>query len=187
VIAQPELFQLDPPVPVEPDDAPACTERHMLDLLHNRYTTDHGNGSRYACAEHVRNAAGFDANRTADFIAMDLWPSKGLHLHGHEVKVSRSDWLRELADPRKAAAFTRYMDYWWLAVPNDKIVRDDLPLGWGLMIQRGSRLYAVIQAARLSPEPIPRSFMASLMRATSVTAERRTARRMTVDPTRRST
>jgi hypothetical protein len=79
------------------------------------------------------------------------------------------------------------MDYWWLAVPNDKIVRDDLPLGWGLMIQRGGRLVAVIQPARLRPEPIPRSFMASLMRATSVTADRRATRRMTVDPTRRST
>jgi len=32
---------------------------------------------------------------------MDLWPSGGLEIHGHEVKVSRSDWLRELKEPEK--------------------------------------------------------------------------------------
>ncbi len=174
--AQPELFQLDPWEPAEPEnDTPAATERDMLDLLHNRYSFDGGNGARYACAEHVRNGAGFDANRTADFIAMDLWPSKGLHLHGHEVKVSRADWLRELADPAKAAAFMRYMDRWWLAVPDERIVRNDLPEGWGLLAQRGSRLIAVVPAPLLQPEPIPRSLLAPLLRSTSATAARRAA------------
>jgi hypothetical protein len=80
--ARPELFTVTPPRQRwEPLDEPAPgprspTERAMLDLLHRRYSFDGGNGARYACAEHVRNGAGFDATRTADFVAMDPWPSK---------------------------------------------------------------------------------------------------------------
>lgn len=110
------------------------TERRMLDLLHARYSaTNPGNGPRYVIAEHVKNDAGFDAPRIADAIVQDLWPSTGLPLHGHEIKVSRSDWLTELKDPSKADAFRRHMDYWWLVVSDKSIVRDDLPDGWGLM------------------------------------------------------
>ena len=152
--------------------APPATERAMLDLLHARYSGEYGNGIRYVCAEHVRNRAGFDATRTADFMAMDLWPSSGLLLHGHEVKVSRSDWLRELADPSKAEAFTRYVDRWWVVVPHKRVVRDDLPDQWGLMVRRGERLVVVRPAPVLVPEPPPRTFLASLMRAVVMTARR---------------
>lgn len=151
-----------------------AAEREMLDLLHHRYSaTNPGNGPRYVCAEHVKSHAGFDAQRCADFVAMDLWPSKGLHLHGHEVKVSRSDWLRELATPGKADPFMRYMDHWWLAVPDRSIVRDDLPTGWGLLVLRDGRLTVAVRAPRLDPEPIPRSLLAPLLRATAATARRR--------------
>lgn len=151
-----------------------ATERDMLDLLHGRYNaTSPGNGPRYACAEHVRSHAGFDASRTADFIAMDLWPSKGLAIHGHEVKVSRSDWLRELASPGKADPFMRYVDRWWLVVADRAIVRDDLPVGWGLMAVRGGRLIVVTQAPKLRPEPMPRHLLAPLLRSTAATARRR--------------
>lgn len=148
------------------------TERRMLDLLCARYTHRVGNGERWARAEHVRSHAGFDARRTADFIAMDLWPSKGLALHGHEVKVSRSDWLTELRDPSKAEEFRRYMDRWWLVVPDVSIVRSDLPEGWGLMACHGQRLRVVKPAPVLHPEPVPRTMLACLLRAAVVTAER---------------
>lgn len=151
---------------------PAVTERHMLDLLGRRYTKLVGNGDRWIRAEHVRSHAGFDARRTADFIAMDLWPSKGLTLHGHEVKVSRGDWLTELADPSKADEFRRYMDRWWLVVPDATIVRDDLPDGWGLMVARGPALAIRVPAPKLTPEPMPRTMQACLLRAAVKTAER---------------
>ena len=172
----PQLIGVDRPLlGPEPPTTPS-TERAMLDLLHARYDANPGNGPRFVCAEHVRNRAGFDASRTADFIAMDVWPSSGLPIHGHEVKVSRSDWLRELADPSKADAFMRYVDYWWLVVPDKRIVRDDLPAGWGLLVQSGHRLSVARSAVRLSPEPLPRTMLASLLRATVATARRRMER-----------
>lgn len=154
------------------------TERDVLNLLHQRYCQVVGNGPRYAIAEHVRSAAGFDARRTADCIVMDLWPSKGLAMHGHEIKVSRSDWLTELKDPDKAEAFKPYMDYWWLVVSDRAIVKDgELPADWGLLAPSASRaglgyLQVVKQAKRLHPEPIPKTMVAALLRATAKTAQR---------------
>lgn len=168
-----ELFDVDGIVP----EIPKATERTMLDALHRRYDVrSQGLSSRYAVAEHVRNDAGFKATRTADFMAMDLWPSygKGLRLHGHEVKVSRSDWLTELKDPTKAQAFTPYCNYWWLVVPDAKIVKEgELPDEWGMLVLNSSGLRAKVRAPLMDAVPMPRGFVAALLRATQTTATRR--------------
>ena len=166
-------------------DAAKFTERDMLDALHARYSQlTQGAIRRYVCAEHVRSACGFagwssisDAPsgartmRTADFLAQDTWESQGLHLHGHEVKVSRSDWLTEIADPSKASAIKRYCDRWWLGVRDRTIVRDDLPDDWGLLaFGRDGKLRVYHSAPQLDPEPMPATFRASLMRAVAKTS-----------------
>jgi hypothetical protein len=177
------------PVFEPPEKGTKFTERRMLDHLHNRYgQVNAGNGPRWASAEHVKNQAGFFAGRCADFIAIDLWPGgDGCELHGHEVKVSRSDWLHELKQPDKAEAFKRYMDRWWLVVPDATIVKPgELPEGWGLLTLvrdkwpgrglpnlDGHKLRAKIQAPKLTPEPLPREMLATLMRSTARTAKRR--------------
>jgi hypothetical protein len=166
------------------------TERQMLDYLHKRYSFEIGNGRRYAVAEHVKDDAGFYHKRVADFISIDCWPGgqgDGIQLHGHEVKVSRSDWLHELKDPEKAEAFKRYMDRWWLVVPDLAIVKPfELPEDWGLLslvketipgwgshpTRAGFQLRVKVQAPRLSPEPLPKPMLATLMRATAKTAKR---------------
>jgi hypothetical protein len=156
-----------------PRSAPVLTERDVLDLLNDRYLRlTPGNGVRYVTAEHVRSHAGFDARRTADMIVQDMWPSSGLALIGHEVKVSRGDWLTELKAPEKAEEFRRYMHRWWLVVSDPRIVRDDLPDGWGLMAVTRGGLRVVKQAPRLTPEPIPRTMQVALLRAATATASR---------------
>jgi hypothetical protein len=151
------LFDVGPEVEQKTPAVVASTERDVLDLLHQRYSHTYGNGFRYAVAEHVRSHGGFDARRTADFVAMDLWPSKGFALHGHEVKVSRSDWLAELRQPEKAAEFTPYMTYWWVVAGASDIVRkDELPPGWGLLIATLRRpIVYRWQRAVTPPEPQP--------------------------------
>lgn len=102
------------------------TERQMLDMLHARYSfVRRGTTARrYAVAEHVTNTGqtmgSGTIERIADFLAQDTYrnpyapdgraatysfnelrqyvPNGEFRqpLHGHEVKVSRSDWLREL-------------------------------------------------------------------------------------------
>jgi len=145
----------------------------MLDHLHSRYARLGGNGVRYVCAEHVRSQAGFDAPRCADMIVQDLWTAKGLELIGHEVKVSRSDWLAELRDPGKAGAFRPYLHRWYLVVSDRSIVQGDLPDGWGLMALSGGKLRVVRPAPLRVPEPMPATMTAALLRAVAKTAERR--------------
>lgn len=105
------------------------------------------------------------ATRSADAIAMSLWPSLGLELHGFEFKVSRADWLRELKDPRKAETFKRYCDRWWLVAGSSAIVRPgELPNGWGMLVLQGDRLVRLADAPRLDPQPVTRPFLAALLR-----------------------
>jgi hypothetical protein len=54
------------------------------------------------CSDAVRFiSSGWSRESRADAIARHLWPSQGLELIGFELKVSRSDWLREIKDPYK--------------------------------------------------------------------------------------
>lgn len=158
-----------PPTPPEPK---RLTERDVLDKLHVRYGAVSMNARRYAVAEHVADRPSW-AMRRADFIAQDCY--QGLALHGHEIKVSRSDWLRELADPSKAETFARYCDYWWLVVSDRTIVRPgELPHGWGLLAASSRALRCVTPAQKRDPEPMPAHFRAALLRATAATATART-------------
>jgi hypothetical protein len=149
----------------------------MLDRLNVRYGKFNGNGIRFTRAEHVKISAGFDSRRICDYMAMDLWTGYGIgsgpKLHGHEVKVSRSDWLTELRDPEKAESFAQYCDYWWLVVSDKEIVKQgELPTGWGLMVRHGRSVRVSVQAIRRDPLPMPRSLQATLTRAVTKTAVR---------------
>lgn len=159
--------------------AAKVTERDILNLLLSRYSTRRPGtlADRWVRAEHVRITLGHDSRRIADFIAADKYPGipygSSLALHGHEVKVSRSDWLTELRDPDKAEAFKRYMHHWWLVVPSKDIVKPgELPEGWGLMVQSGDKLRAVTKAPRLTPEQLPIDLAICLMAASAKTAHR---------------
>jgi hypothetical protein len=171
------LFDIEPsPIVVSAHDAPAVklTERDMLNLLHQRFGVKSYNGAvaaeRYVRAEHVRARSGFD-RRTADFIAVDTWASGKLAIHGVEIKVSRSDWLRELKDPAKAEAFMCWCSHWWLAAANVSIARpEELPSGWGLMVATRRGLIARVPAPRRDVPPIPPESIASLLRAVAKTA-----------------
>lgn len=164
-----------------------CTERDMLDLLLARYTNVRRGtiADRWVRAEHVASDLGHrlkGVSKVADFVAADKYPGApygtALALHGHEVKVSRSDWLTELRMPAKADAVKRYMHHWWLVVPDADIVKPgELPDDWGLLVKSGDKLRAKVTAPRLSPESIPLDFTISLMAAASRTAYRDPLRR----------
>lgn len=163
------------------------TERDMLDLLLARYTAIRRGtiADRWTRAEHVATDLGHrrsGVTKVADFIAADKYPGvpygSALAFHGHEVKVSRPDWLSELRDLSKSEAIKRYMHHWWLVVSDPAIVRgDELPGDWGLIVKAGTRLRAVTAAPRLEPEPLPADLAISLMAAAARTAHRDPLRR----------
>lgn len=153
----------------------------MLDALATRYSAIRQGtiADRWVTAEHVRATLGYSkTQRICDFISADKYPGypygSSLAFHGHEVKVSRSDWLRELADPSKAETFKRFMHHWWLVVSDASIVRDgELPEGWGLIVLgKNGLLRAKVKAPRLEPESMPSDLVISMMSAASRTAHR---------------
>ena len=112
----------------------------------------------------VANGTGATARRYADAVAMNLYPSRGLRIHGFEVKANRSDWQRELINPEKAESVMRFCDHWWIVAPKG-IVRDgELPPTWGLYEINGNGLHCRVQAPALTPETMNRPMVAALLR-----------------------
>lgn len=149
------------------------TERELLDRVHRRYGQVYGNGRRYVVAEHVKNTAGHYTQAILDAVVLDVWPSSGLLSHGIEVKTSRGDFLREVRDLSKSAAFRPFLDYFWILAPSNTIIRADLPEGWGLLVPHGRGLTVARQSKRnLEREEMPRAMVFSLARAAAKTAER---------------
>lgn len=109
----------------------------------------------YITLEEVRDATGFDGNRTADAMAISLYRSRGKALYGFEMKISRSDWLKELRQPEKAESIMRYCNYWALVVPDKAIVKNgELPPSWGMYVAQKSRLKCVVPCPKLDPLPM---------------------------------
>lgn len=148
------------------------TDKLTSEQLYERIVVHHP-ANEWAVFPQVRNAAGFGATHTMDAVAMNLWPTRGLAVHGFEIKVYRGDWLRELKAPAKAEGGSRYCDYWWIVAPADLVKPDELPAGWGLLVPRNKGL-AVTQRAekRVDVPPLDRSFVAALLkRASSPTVD----------------
>lgn len=119
----------------------------------------------FALFEEVGNGTGANCSRHADAVAVGLWPSRGLDIEGIEIKVSRSDWLHELAQPEKADAVAKFCDKWWLAVGDESIVQaGELPTNWGLLVFRGGKMVCKVEAPKLEPAGAARPFLAALLR-----------------------
>ncbi len=165
----------------DPEPQPTkWTEAMLLDRLRARYGRLYANGAhqvlRHIGASHVRYGPLWPSC-IADFLALDTWgnigPEHQRHpLLGFEVKISRSDYLREIRDPSKSAPFRAVCREWYIVASEKSIIRDDLPDGWGLMVPRGDGLVCVRRSAlNPAPEPMPRGLIAGFMRAAVTQAQ----------------
>lgn len=151
------------PAAKKPEDRPWSAER-ILVALGERYKAP-----EFALLPQVRNATGYArTTRTADAIAMSLWPSRGLELHGFEIKSARHDWIREVRDPAKAEEIASRCDRWWVVAGAEDLVQPgELPPTWGLLVRRGNALAVAVEAPKLDSAPIDRPFLAALLRKAS--------------------
>jgi hypothetical protein len=146
------------------------TSPAIYDALRERYCAP-----QYALFYEVANGTGANIQRYADALAMSLFPSRGLHMHGFEVKVSRHDWQRELGNPHKAEeGIFKFCDHWWIVTPEDIVKPGELPPTWGHLelkvsgsLQDGT-WKAVLRQAKAAPlleaQQMSRSFIAALLR-----------------------
>lgn len=121
--------------------------------------------NEYALLQEVRNAAGFSASRSADYLLMNLWPSRGLSVHGIEQKSHRGDWLSELKKPEKAEAIFKYCDYWWLLTTTEGVAKiDEIPEKWGWKQISNGKIKTMKEAPKLNPIPLDRGIIASMLK-----------------------
>jgi len=127
----------------------------------------------YALLPQVANATGSSANRHADALALSLWPSRGIHLHGFELKCDKRDWRRELENPEKAEPIATYCHYWSVVASSPKVVPvEEVPEGWGLVTwDSGKQRLVVTKKApvRTDSKPPTWSFVAALLRQAQLT------------------
>jgi len=120
----------------------------------------------------VMHECGQDAmrmGRKIDTLVMSLWRSRGYELDAIEIKVSLSDWMREVNNPEKA-------DWWWthshrfhVAVPV-KIapkVRETLPSGWGLLAVDDGKVAQIVKPERHVADALPWPAIVGIMRGAS--------------------
>ena len=153
-----------------PNKAKDIKAWEIVKLLAEKYN-DPGH---YVCATEVSNGTGSYACRRVDFVAVDCWPSSGLNIMAFEIKISKSDFRRELFDPSKHNIFFDEIDNYSIVAP-DYVLDDQriIPPKWGIVhVVRndggGLELKTVRKPLALHDEKdrrVGRGFMASLVRA----------------------
>lgn len=144
------------------DAAETFTASELQRRLSERYRLP-----QWAYFPEVRDAAGFNASRSADGVAFDTY--KGHAIHGFEVKVSRADWLRELEQPGKCEAVGQYCDHWWVVAAPGVVRPGEIPPQWGLLLPNGDGLRMEKAAPkRADVTPVARTFVALLFRRACV-------------------
>ena len=144
-------------------------ESQMVARIRKRYPSP-----AWAVLQQVRNQTGYKKSRvrTADAMALSLYPSNGLALHGFEIKVSASDLRKEILDPSKAAEFSEYCDYWWVAISDESLMKGvEIPEAWGVLCASGQSLKIVRQAPKCSPKPMDIGLVCGLIRKAAETSD----------------
>lgn len=146
--------------------APAAPKTKLTSNLMRQAISKRWAPPEYAVMWEVGRATGAVSHqRYADAVIMSLWPSRGLELHGVEIKVSRSDWRREAADPAKAEAIAAYCDCWWVFT-GPGVIQDtsELPPMWGAREYDGRVWRTIKEAGKTEAKVCDRAFLASLLR-----------------------
>lgn len=143
-----------------PKKTASPTEEDVLRLIKGQY-----NFREYLVLSQVRSSTGSTARR-ADALALGLWKSRDLQIHGFEIKTSRTSWLQELSNPEKAEEIGQYCHSWWVVSSDPSIVNPaELPKTWGLYVVEDDSLQKVVAAADLTPRPMDAAFVACLVKA----------------------
>ena len=122
---------------------------------------------QYALFFNVPDVCSIHQKRRIDALAFGLWQSNGQNIEGFELKVSRSDWLREVKQVSKADPFIKLCDHFWLVTADATIAKmEEIPACWGWMSATKSGLRIQRPATKLPGcgNDIPRDFMLGVMR-----------------------
>jgi len=139
------------------------TARELLDAVATMFPPDH-----YLFLEEVRYMTGFTPSlgqTRIDAWACHLMPSGRYERTALEVKISRSDFLRELKKPQKRKPALLVSNKFLFVAPSGLIKPEELPAEAGLIevTERGYAHVLVAAPHRDTPPP-PWGFLASVAR-----------------------
>lgn len=118
-----------------------------------------------------------------DALYVGFTSTSGRILVGHELKVSRADWLNELKQPGKSDPWADQCHEWWLVVSDCAIVQaGELPAGWGLMCPGRSKTRMSVVT---KPDRKPASHRPSWTAVRSIMARQDTLRAQAIAAARR--
>lgn len=104
------------------------TQPDIATLLREQF---HADKRAWAFFEEVRLTTGFDgkgSEQRLDAWAISLWKSSGdLAKFAYEIKVSRSDWLKELRTPKKRRIGLMLSNRFYFAAPVGVIKESEVP------------------------------------------------------------
>lgn len=101
--------------------------------------------------------------RTIDALVVGFWKSRGVIIHGFEMKASRADWLNELEHPEKAEEAAFFCDNWSILAFPDVVREEELPKNWGLYVLDQDSIDLKRHPAALEPHDLTRDIFCSLV------------------------
>jgi len=137
---------------------------------------------KWLTVRELSNSTGGRFERRVDLFAIAAWPSGGFETIAYEVKVSRSDFQRDIKQPLKQRHGRLYASQFYFATPPGLLKPEEMPDWAGLIEVEAAepiKVYAEAGyvetirhhcAIRVSAPDLPRihptwPFVASLMRA----------------------
>jgi len=124
-------------------------------------------GAPWAFFAELRIGTGYgrEAEQRIDAWAMALWPSAQFKRVAYEVKISRSDFLREIKDPGKRRRAMVFSNEFYFATPFGLLKESEIPPECGLVeIRPDGRLRTVVDAPHRDTPPPSWRFMAAIIR-----------------------
>lgn len=89
---------------------------------------------KFECFEELRLGSGYGFHeRRIDFMVVDSAPSRGNRVIAFEVKISRVDFRRDIANQAKQRGAKLYSNEFYYAAPAGVIPQDEVPDWAGLM------------------------------------------------------
>lgn len=163
------------------------TTPELLDYLRNhRHSGDEWAffaelraGTGYNSREYKRGGERYNVEQRFDAFAMNMYPSKEFKRIAYEVKISRSDFLREIKTPDKRRAAVELSNQFWFVTPRDIVKDGEIPEECGHLIidypkpkpdgktSDHLRLRVAVRAPVREAMDMPIRFIASILRRSS--------------------
>ena len=150
-------------------ETPKWSARDIVQRLRDRYSPP-----EWVFIPELRIGTSYGrlVEKRIDGWAINCWRSQKFLKISFEIKVYRSDWLRELKDPKKRLPAMSVSNEFYFVVPKGIIKKEELPEDCGLieLLDSGSLQLAVRATTRMISDP-PWSFVASIGRRSQAEME----------------